>query len=158
MERISGKSGKQLVEERQYLTGRELFAFAQQFMLECALVQEAGYCIRDCNLGNVILEPNGVLRLIDFGWACHIDELPSCHDGLTNGVEPPEARIGDWCLASDVYEVAMCVIFVAGLRGREFIPRSRFGVWLLRCTEPEPADRFEDCRAAHNALRCLLDE
>ena len=128
-----------------------------QLLGALARVHEAGWVHRDLHPGNVVVCPDGTLRLIDFGVAARADE---CAAGLhrewivSRGFEPPESAAGGpWSPASDVYSACLLASsLLKGATGGDARPSGALRAFLARGLEGDPGRRWASGREALEAL------
>ena len=135
----------------------DAIAFLAQLLFALSLVHDAGWIHRDLHPRNVMVVPDGRVRIVDFGCAAPVEE---CERGLHRerivslGFEPPEsASYGPWSPASDVYSA--CAIGARLLYGEAGVPASDdspLGCFLRRGMSIPPSSRYPDAGAAYRAL------
>lgn len=143
------------------LESLDAIALLAQLLFALSLVHGAGWIHRDLHPRNVIVAPDGRVRVVDFGCAALAEE---CKRGLHReriislGFEPPEsASYGPWSPASDVYSA--CAIGARLLYGEAGVPASDdspLGCFLRRGTSIPPSCRYPDAGAAYRALAAAV--
>ncbi len=179
MEFLEGETLDKVIKERT-LGFEECLRIAQQVTSALELVHEAGILHRDLKPGNVLLQPDGKLKLLDFGIARARDETGITQQGVLVGtvlyMSPEQVRGEELDLRSDVFSVGavlyhittgtlpfpgdnfpeVCMAILDGKFKRPTEVRHGFPQaledFLLKCLEGDPSRRFADARAAHGAL------
>lgn len=121
--------------------------------------QNPPYIYRDMKPANVILQPDGNVKIIDFGIAMVYD--PSKQDDTiigTRGFAAPEQYLGKSDCRSDIFALGMTMHYL--LTGvdpntppyetkpiREIKPQlsARLEAIITRCINPNPDERFQSC-------------
>jgi hypothetical protein len=124
---------------------------------------------RDIKPANIIVRPNGMPALVDFGSVRRVfmgpDESGSTVAG-TYGYMPYEQYMGQATPASDLYALGATLLhLVTGRPPREFMTEqgriqvpdalpgdARLRPLIARMLRPSPAERFQNARDARNAL------
>ena len=116
---------------------------------------------------NVILQPNGNVKLVDFGIAIEYDILHDCDPCIvgTKGYAAPEQYRGKSEPRSDIYGLGMTLhCLLTGIKPnlppyetkpiREINPKlsGKLESIILRCIQPDPKDRFQNCEELKAAL------
>jgi len=102
---------------------------------------ERGLVHRDIKPGNILLAPNGTVKLTDFGIAKAADAAPVTRSGMVMGtahyIAPEQALGGDALPASDVYSLA--VVGYECLTGhRPFLSENAVTVAMMHIREVPP--------------------
>jgi serine/threonine protein kinase/Tfp pilus assembly protein PilF len=179
MEFLDGRTLDKIIKTRQ-LGFAEGVRVGLQVTSALDLVHTNGLIHRDLKPGNVMLQEDGSVKLLDFG-ICRSKEEPTLtQDGMLVGtvlyMSPEQVQGGDLTTASDVFalgsvlyhaitgqlpfpgksfpEVCMSILACAPKKPSEV--RSGFPTpleqFLLRCMSLNPADRYPNAAAAHGAL------
>jgi serine/threonine protein kinase/Tfp pilus assembly protein PilF len=179
MEFLEGETLDKVIKERT-LGFEECLRIAEQVTSALSLVHEAGILHRDLKPGNILLQPDGKLKLLDFGIARARDETGITQQGVLVGtvlyMSPEQVRGDDLDLRSDVFSLGAVLyhistgtlpfpgdnfpeVCMAILDGKIKPPTEvRHGFpkpleeFLFKCLEGEPDDRFVDAREVHGAL------
>lgn len=135
-------------------------------VLSCLHNQKPSYVYRDMKPANVVLQPDGNVKLIDFGIAMEYD--PSKQDDTiigTCGYAAPEQFVGKSDCRTDIFALGMTMHYL--LTGadpnappyetkpiREINPQlsSRLEAIIMRCIRPNPDERFQSCDELMMAL------
>ena len=141
MELIDGITLKQYMERRGRLNWRESLHFITQIMKGLSHAHSRGIVHRDIKPQNIMVLPNGVVKLMDFGIARTADGgEPSALDGQTVGTPfymSPEQALGRPVDArSDLYTVGV-VLFELLTGQRPFVGRDAADV-MHRHVSAEP--------------------
>jgi len=181
MERIEGRSIKELLAEFRRERGRVPLAAALEVVRQAALglgaAHDAGAIHRDVAPGNLMLARSGVVKVIDFGLARspHGERTAA---GIIKGTpryfSPEQARGGKLDARTDVFSLGLVLYEVLTSEqaydeqsvpalmkraGRGDVPRQRpawvpADVWklYLGCTQLEPEGRFPSMAALVEAI------
>jgi len=122
LEHIEGKSLKQIVEEQGALSEKQVLGLAKQMctMLEYLHGLEPPVVHRDFTPDNLILRPDGKLKLVDFNVAQQTDSTATGTVVGKHAYLPPEQFRGTPVAQSDLYSLGATLHY------------------LLTATEPEP--------------------
>lgn len=171
MEYVEGVSLGQIIEERRPLDPAEVVSvFLEQLgILEYLHARVPPVLHRDIKPANIILRPNGLPALVDFGSVRRVfmgpDEAGSTIAG-TYGYMPYEQYMGQATPASDLYALGATFLhlltgrpprdFMTG-EGRIEVPATlpgdaRMRAIIARLLLPSPVDRFQSARAVRQAL------
>ncbi|TDJ66966.1 MAG: serine/threonine protein kinase [Planctomycetota bacterium] len=141
---------------------------------------------RDLKPGNIILQDDGSVKLLDFGIARARDEAGITQHGMLVGtvlyMSPEQVRGEHLDYRSDVfslgavlYEVTtgvrpfpgdsfpeVCMAILEGCPRAPSLVRSGFPKpyedFLVRCMRPDPMERFQDAEEAHSALLAMQEK
>lgn len=130
--------------------------------------QNPPYIYRDMKPANVILQPCGNVKLIDFGAATVYDLLRECDDCVLaiRGYAAPEQYAGTSDMRSDIYSLGMTLHhLVSGVDPytppyetkpiRAINPQlsATLEAIIIRCTQLNPEERFQTCDELMTALQ-----
>ncbi|WP_199486392.1 serine/threonine-protein kinase, partial [Actinomadura logoneensis] len=104
-----------------------------------AAAHAAGIVHRDYKPGNVVVRPDGLSKLVDFGIAVPVGEASAV--GTPAYMAPEQWRGGPATPATDVY-AATCVFMEAVTGSRPFAAASRAALANLHLTAPPPLERL----------------
>lgn len=90
MELIEGETFADLVERRGKLPRAEAFALIEQVGAALSLAHAAGILHRDVKSANLMLEPSGGIKVLDFGLSKRL--VPGSMPLLSDTTEPPSSR------------------------------------------------------------------
>lgn len=121
---------------------------------------------RDLKPANLMLKPNGVICIIDFGIAREYKETNTSDTNIlgTKGYAPPEQYSGRTDERSDIYALGMTMHhLLTGIdprKGQPYIPVRQVNPALSegietiidKCTEPAAENRYGNCRELKNDL------
>jgi serine/threonine protein kinase len=183
MELVDGTSLAALVAEGP-IAPRRAVAIAADVARAAAAAHEHGVIHRDLKPHNVIVDPTGRARVLDFGIACRIDDGDVAPEGLTGSPAymAPEQVTGDPITPrTDIFAIG--VILYEMLTGRrpfqgdgpvkllEAIVRhtpeppsaknpsvhADLDAVVLRCLDKSPAARFPSARALFETLQAIAE-
>ena len=114
---------------------------------------------RDMKPGNIMLKPEGNIKIIDFGIAREYKEAKLADTTVlgTRGYAPPEQYSGQTDARSDIYALGMTMHhLLTGVdprKGevyapvRQYNPNLSEGIEIIinKCTEPAPENRYQTC-------------
>ena len=152
MDFVPGETMEQSVKEGRLLSGEQIERMLKPFLPELARMHHAGILHRDINPGNLMLTPDGGLKLIDFGSA---REIPEKGGRLTTllrpGFAPPEQynSRGGQGPATDVY--ALCASLYYALSG--VIPPE--GRARMLADELCPLEKMKQVHAGPSLIRTI---
>jgi serine/threonine-protein kinase len=113
MELVEGADLARLLAERHRLAPAEVVDIAGQVCSALAAAHRAGVVHRDIKPGNVIIGPDGHVKVTDFGIARALGEAPLTQTGSVMGTAqylPPEQSTGQPAtLASDLYSLGVLI-------------------------------------------------
>ncbi len=104
----------------------------------------------DLKPGNLMVEADGRLRVLDFGLARRAGEGPWLRGGTPGYMAPEQAR-GEVTPRSDVYALGLILRELRAAGGRERRGAPGREAVIARALAPEPAARFADARALAEA-------
>jgi eukaryotic-like serine/threonine-protein kinase len=119
---------------------------ARELLDAVAHIHAAGILHRDIKPGNIVLEPDGTAKLIDFGIAQPLDATAMTKTGLILGTErfaAPEVMEGK--AASEQSDLYSCGVVLRACRGPSSPQLDRL---IARLTEPDPRARPSSARQA----------
>ncbi len=145
MELVEGETLADRIAKRP-LDGDELFDVVTRLVDALAAVHAVRLVHRDVKPRNVIVQPSGAIRLIDFGFAIPLDKAPSDVAG-TLGYAAPEqlrmpARVDH---RADLYAVGRIILECQEANDASF--RDPLAKIAQRLVAPNPDDRYASARA-----------
>jgi HAMP domain-containing protein len=180
MEFVKGITLKQMVESRQVLPTPVALRIAKQICAGLAAAHEVGVIHRDIKPQNILIEPGGGLKIMDFGIARLTQERGMTATGTVVGtpdyMSPEQARGQPLDFRSDIYStgVVLFEVFTGSLpfdgdsplavvlkHVQESPPspqtvnpkiNARIAAIILRCMEKEPASRYQSVNDLYEAL------
>jgi eukaryotic-like serine/threonine-protein kinase len=180
MEYVKGITLKHLVESDQILPTPVALRIAKQMCAGLAAAHEAGVIHRDIKPQNIIIEPGGGLKIMDFGIARLTEDRGRTTTGTVIGtpdyMSPEQARGLPLDFRSDIYStgVVLYEIFTGTLPFEEESPLAvvlkhvqapppspqarnpkidpKVSAIILRCMQKDPADRFQSVNELYEAL------
>ncbi|MFT5283865.1 MAG: serine/threonine protein kinase/Flp pilus assembly protein TadD [Planctomycetota bacterium] len=184
MEFLEGRTLDKIVVDR-VLTFAEGIRVGLQVTSALDLVHRHGLIHRDLKPGNVMLQVDGEVKLLDFG-ICRSKEEPTLtEDGMLVGtvlyMSPEQVQGGDLKPSSDIFALGsvlfhaitgqlafpgksfpeVCMSIMACKPNAPSTARDGFPPlleeFILKCLSPEPLDRYQDAAAAHGALLTIAD-
>src|SRR6266540_5081947 len=177
MEFVKGTTLKDLVETGEIMPTSVGLRIAKQICAGLAAAHEAGVIHRDVKSQNIIIEPTGGLKIVDFGTARVIEDREATRIfGTPDYMSPEQARGFPLDHRSDIYStgVVLYEVFTGSLpfEGDSALavvlkhvhdpappPRSK-NPWiepgivpiLTKCLEKKPGARFQRMGELHDAL------
>jgi serine/threonine protein kinase len=141
MELVPGQPLSSILRERGPLSPREAMSVVGQSALALQVAHEGGVIHRDIKPGNIMIMPNGHVKLTDFGIARATDDIPLTTTGNVLGTSyylSPEQTSGQAATsASDVYSLA--IVAYECLAGRRpFQDTNPVAVALAHHKDPPP--------------------
>lgn len=130
------------------------------------------YIYRDLKPRNIMIQPDGSVKLIDFGTAMVYDSLKDRDDCIlgTKGYAAPEQFIGKSDPRSDIYALGITMYhIVTGIAPneppyeikpiRQINPSLSRGLEaiIIRCTETNPNERYQNCDELFADLKNYLN-
>lgn len=181
MEHVDGSDLARLLRERGRLTPADAVRVAEQVCAALAAAHRAGVVHRDIKPGNVMVRPDGTVKVTDFGIAQALGQASLTETGTVMGtaayVSPEQARGQASTPASDLYSLGILLfqmltgavpfqgptpvaIAMRHLDEPVPLPSSRVADLpadldevVTRATAKSPADRYPDADAMAAALR-----
>lgn len=122
LEHVEGKTLRQALNESGPMGAQEILNLAEQMcsILEYLHGQEPPVVHRDFTPDNIILQPNGKLKLIDFSVAQRKLNKKSGDCAGKHSYTPPEQFAGQACPQSDIYALGATLYFLA--TGQDPVP------------------------------------
>jgi tetratricopeptide (TPR) repeat protein len=184
MEFLEGRTLDRILKERP-LGYEEGLRIALQVTAALGLVHSRGLIHRDLKPANIMVQPDGAVKLLDFGICRSTGESSITQDGMLVGTVlymAPEQVLGDDLdVRTDVF--ALGSVFYHALTGELPFPGRRFpevcmaileskpkpphdvrsgfpkplSEFLLRCLSRDPNERFRDGDEAHGALVAVAE-
>lgn len=168
-EYIEGETLDTVLQEKGPINQEKVINLAEQLCDVLGYLHEHNppYIYRDMKPANVILQPNGNVKLVDFGIAIEYDILRDCDPCIvgTKGYAAPEQYRGKSEPRSDIYGLGMTLhCLLTGIKPnlppyetkpiREINPKlsGKMESIILRCIQPDPKDRFQNCEELKAAL------
>jgi eukaryotic-like serine/threonine-protein kinase len=141
MELVPGQPLSQIITERAPLSAQETVAILIQAATALAAAHEGGVVHRDVKPANIMVTPDGAVKLTDFGISRAIDSVPLTRTGEVLGTAQylsPEQALGQSATAaSDIY--ALGVVGHEMLTGeRPFDTGSVVSTALAQVNQPPP--------------------
>jgi eukaryotic-like serine/threonine-protein kinase len=111
MELVPGRPLSQLIAERAPLSAQETVAILIQAATALAAAHEGGVVHRDVKPANILITPDGTVKLTDFGISRAVDSVPLTQTGQVLGTAQylsPEQALGQSATAaSDIYALGV---------------------------------------------------
>ena len=180
MEFVKGITLKGLVEQDQLIPTPVALRIAKQICAGLAAAHEVGVIHRDIKPQNIIIEPTGGLKVMDFGIARLTQERGMTAAGTVVGtpdyMSPEQARGANLDFRSDIYStgVVLYELFTSVLPFEGDTPLAvvlkhvqekppspqaknpridpKIAAIILRCMQKDPADRFQSVNQLYEAL------
>lgn len=141
MELVEGEPLAALLAKHHRLTAEQTLEILEQAGLALQAAHERGYVHRDVKPGNIMIGPNGAVKLTDFGIAKAADAAPVTRSGMVMGTAhyiAPEQAIGhDAEPASDVYSLAV-VGYECLIGHRPFLSENAVTVAMMHIRDVPP--------------------
>ena len=184
MEYLQGRTLDKIIKE-QTLGYEECLRIALAVTSALSLVHKSGLIHRDLKPGNIMVQEDGAVKLLDFGIARANNESAITQHGMLVGtvlyMSPEQVRGDDLNSRSDVF--ALGSVFYHAMTGALPFPGKSFPevcmsildckprrpsavrlgfppaleAFILRCLQPAPDMRYADASAAHDALSAIAD-
>lgn len=155
MDYIEGQTLSQMLEKGGAFPQKKVIQIAKELCiaLDCLHQCTPPIIFRDVKPSNIIVQPDGSIRMIDFGIAKELtDESDSISLG-TRGYASPEHFGGRTDQRSDIYSLGITLIQLATgispLDDRQpdlSVLSKGFEYILLKCTNLVPEERYQSCR------------
>ncbi len=168
MDFIEGESLDKILAEKGPPDEEEVINWASQVcdVLDYLHSRNPPIIYRDLKPANLMLKPNGVICIIDFGIAREYKEMNISDTNIlgTKGYAPPEQYSGQTDARSDIYALGMTMHhLLTGIdprKGQPYIPVRQVNPGLSegieaiidKCTEPAAENRYRNCRELKNDL------
>jgi serine/threonine-protein kinase len=141
MELVPGKPLSAILHERGQLPPSESMSIVGQTALALQAAHERGVIHRDIKPGNLMITPDGRVKVTDFGIARATDEVPLTQTGTVLGTSyylaPEQAAGREVTAASDVYSLG--IVAYECLAGRRpFQDTNPVAVAMAHQTQPPP--------------------
>jgi serine/threonine protein kinase/Flp pilus assembly protein TadD len=184
MEFLEGQTLDRILKDRM-LGYDEGLRVAEQVAAALELVHGQGLIHRDLKPANIMVQPDGTVKLLDFGICRSTNESNITQQGMLVGtvlyMSPEQVRGGDLDYRSDVFAFGsvfyhaltgvlpfpgksfpeVCMAILDGQPRRPSELRQGFPTvledFLLRCLAPLPEDRFPSGAALHAALGSTIE-
>jgi serine/threonine-protein kinase len=180
MEYVKGLTLKHLVETDQVLPTPVALRIAKQMCAGLAAAHEAGVIHRDIKPQNILIEPSGGLKIMDFGIARLTEDRGMTATGTVIGtpdyMSPEQARGLPLDFRSDIYSTGVVLyelftgtlpfegdsplaVVLKHVQEKPPSPQARnpkidpkVAAIILRCMQKEPAERFRSVNELYEAL------
>lgn len=169
LEDIAGKTLSahlaELVASGRSVAGELIASWGSELAEALQSVHDAGYVYRDLKSSNVLITPDGTLRLIDFELAHEIGSPTPVHGAGTTGYMSPQQAHGEPpAVTDDVYSLGALLYSCATLTEPGMGPLARpvalvnpsiggaLARVLERCLDPKSSARYTDAAAAGRAI------
>jgi len=184
MEYLQGRTLDKIIKD-QLLGYEEGVRIALQVADALALVHRTGLIHRDLKPGNIMVQDDGAVKLLDFGIARASDEANITQHGMLVGtvlyMSPEQVRGDELDVRSDVFAFGsvlyhaltkelpfpgksfpeVCMAILDGKLRRPSQVRLGFPPLLedfvMKCLDAHPSERFPDASAAYGALLAISD-
>lgn len=141
MDLIQGKDVEDIIEHQGAIPEAQVLAWADQICDVLGYLHDQGLIYRDVKPSNVMIEPDGNVKLIDFGIAKVF--TPNQRGTLigTPGYAPPEQYQGMATAASDIYALGATLHHM--LTGRDPTQHTPFSFEPVRTLKPNISERTD---------------
>lgn len=165
LEQVNGKTLRQIVSETGAMDSQKIMELARQMSSILSYLHELQPPVvhRDFTPDNIILQPNGKLKLIDFSIAERKQKKAQAGCAGKHSYTPPEQFAGAACPQSDIYALGATLYFLA--TGTDPVPITsltlpncqtesdeQLSVMINKCTQLELKDRFETVEVFYQAF------
>ena len=186
MEYVDGKTLKQVLKSRGHLSITEVVDIMLQLTDGLAHAHDAYIIHRDIKPQNIMILPNGMIKITDFGVATALNSTQLTQTNSVMGTVhylPPEQAQGKGStIRSDIYSMGIMMYeLLTGLvpykgdnaveialkhlkeplpsvrKVNPAIPQSIENI-IIKATAKNPKNRYTDARAMHDDLKTALDE
>jgi len=186
MEYVDGKTLKQVLKQRGHLSVSEVVDIMLQVTDGMAHAHDAYIIHRDIKPQNIMILPNGMIKITDFGVATALNSTQLTQTNSVMGTVhylPPEQASGKGStIRSDIYSMGIMMYeLLAGFvpykgdsaveialkhlkeplpsvrKTYPSIPQSIENV-IIKATAKNPKNRYADARAMHEDIKTALDE
>jgi eukaryotic-like serine/threonine-protein kinase len=159
MELVSGDSLARIIEKRIRLTGVEVLSIIEQTARALHAAHEDGLVHRDVKPGNLLITPNGKVKITDFGIARVADQVALTATGQVMGtvqyLAPEQATGKPATPSTDIYSLGI-VAYEALTGKRPFTGESQMVIAMAQINDKPPAmDKDIDSRVQDLVLACL---
>lgn len=141
MELVEGKPLASILAETQRITIEHTLDMLEQAGRALQAAHERGLVHRDVKPGNILITPEGKVKLTDFGIAKAADAAPVTRSGMVMGtahyIAPEQALGSDATTASDVYSLAV-VGYECLMGHRPFLSDNAVTVAMMHIREIAP--------------------
>ena len=176
MELVSGRTLKQLVEAGEIVPTPVGLWIAKQICAGLAAAHEAGVIHRDVKSQNIMIEPTGRLKIMDFGIARLTDDREMTATGTPDYMSPEQTRGLPPDYRSDIYSTGVVLyeiftgflpfegdspvaVILKHINEAAPLPQSK-NPWIepgiaavvLKCLEKDPGARFHSMNELSEAL------
>lgn len=178
MDYIPGISMKEQLEEKGAFSQEDVIRWGMQLcdVLGYLHMQEPPIIYRDLKPANIMLKPDGDIKLIDFGTAREYkagNEEDTINIGTVGyaapeqygGMGQSDARTDIYCLGVTLYQMLTgknpCEppYLIVPVRQENPELSKELEELILKCTRANPSDRYQSCKEVFRALeRCLGEE
>jgi len=153
MEYVPGENVRELQRAQGCFSAGQTASIAAQ-LAECLKFlhgQQPPILFRDVKPENIILCPDGAVRLVDFGCACTLEEQGTEKAGTPGFAAPEQLRQGGTAgFSSDVYGLGQTMRAMLG-NGKAL----GIGRIIERCVRTEPGERLPDMESVLDSLYSL---
>jgi hypothetical protein len=174
MEYVEGKTLGEcmadLTQRSRYVSGEQVVAWGQELAAMLHMIHEEGFVYRDLKVENVVIAPDGRLRLLDFELACELGAEDPLSGMGTRGYFSPQRAAGEPpAVTDDIYSLGA---FLYAALTRAVLPVAPHPLALLdrpiellnpaagpalidvisRCLDPDPAARFPSMATLETTL------
>lgn len=159
MELVSGDSLARIIEKRIRLSEVEVLSIVEQTARALHAAHEDGLVHRDIKPGNLLITPNGKVKITDFGIARVADQVGLTATGQVMGtvqyLAPEQATGKPATAATDIYSLGI-VAYEALTGRRPFTGESQMVIAMAQINDKPPAMGDDiDKRVADLVLACL---